>query len=91
MKREFEMSEADLKRLLDACRPVPYMVVGGWEPRSPQENANAAWADLGRKMGFVSETVEPIPGKGSRFFRAEPAPPAPPAAPAVEVKKEEPR
>lgn len=71
MKRDFEMTEADLQTLLDSSKPVPYMVFGGRAPSSPQENANAAWADLGRRMGFDPMSVEPT-SKGDRFFRATP-------------------
>ena len=73
MRREFEMTQAQLDRLLEACKPVPYMVFGGIEPRSPQENANAAWAALGKEIGFEHMTVKPS-SKGNRFFTAEPAP-----------------
>lgn len=70
-RQEFEMSEEQLSALLEACRPVPYMVFGGMPPRSPQENANDAWAQLGAVMGFKPMTVQPVPGKGTRFFTAE--------------------
>lgn len=67
----YEMTEADLAELLRACQPVPYMVFGGIAPRSPQENANAAWCALGEKMGFDYLTVRPI-GRAARFFSAVP-------------------
>ena len=66
---EFEMSEAQLATLLAAMRPTPYMVFGGMVPRSPQENANAAWKLLGNEMGFQHMTVTPS-RKGDRFFTA---------------------
>jgi hypothetical protein len=69
---EWEMSEGDLKKILAACTPVVAIMVGGHAPASPQENANAAWAELGRKMGFDPTTVIPIPGKGYRSFMAVP-------------------
>lgn len=72
-RREYEMTEQDLDELLNACKPVPYMVFGGREPRTPQENANDAWARLGARMGFRPMTVQPVAGKGERFFTAEPA------------------
>lgn len=72
MRKEFEMTEVQLAKLLDACEPVPYMVFDGMAPRSPQENANAAWRELGREMGFDSTSVKPVPGKGTRFFTATP-------------------
>ena len=70
---EYEMSEEEMKALLEACRPTTYIVVGGIAPRSPQENANAAWAELGRKMGFDHMTVRPQGSKGQRFFTAIPS------------------
>jgi len=74
MRREYEMSEEQLARILDAGKPVVYMVFGGMPPRSPQQNANDAWAALGRELGFVWDTCEPVPGKGPRFFTAEATP-----------------
>lgn len=71
MRKDFEMTQEDLDGLFEASKPVPYMVVGGIEPRSPQENANDAWARLGRKMGFDHMTVKTIHGKVARFFSAE--------------------
>lgn len=43
-RTEYEMSETQLAKLMEAFQPVAYMVVGGMAPRSQQENANAAWA-----------------------------------------------
>lgn len=68
----FELSEEQLKQLLNASAPVRCMKIGSYVPRSPQQNANDAWASLGREMGFKSETVRPASGKGDRFFTAEP-------------------
>ena len=67
--RVFEMSEEDLEVLKKASEPVPYMVFGGREPSSPQENANRAWKNLGDKLGFDHMTVKP--GNSIRFFTAE--------------------
>lgn len=47
------MTEGDLNRILDACKPVA--VITG---NSPQENANLAWAELGKRMGFDYMTVQ---------------------------------
>lgn len=72
MRREYEMTEEQYAMLLEACKPIPCMMVRGYPPQSPQENANAAWATLGRELGFRSLTVKPIPGKSTRCFTAEP-------------------
>lgn len=69
-RRDYEMTEADLAKLLDAMKPVPYMIVGGMPPVSQQENANAAWAELGKRLGFDPMSVRPN-GRGDRFFSAE--------------------
>jgi hypothetical protein len=71
MRKEFTMTAEQHERLLDACKPVPYMVIGGMQPRSPQQNANAAWAALGAEMGFDPMSVQPVQGKGSEVFTAE--------------------
>lgn len=71
MRKEFTLTQEQLDTLLDACKPVPYMVIGGIAPRSPQENANAAWATLGLELGFDSMSVRPVNGKGMEVFTAE--------------------
>ena len=72
MVKEFKMTNKQFEDLLRASKPVPYMVVGGYLPTSPQENANVAWANLGKKMGFDPMTVKPIAGKDQTYFTAEP-------------------
>lgn len=74
-RTNYEMTQQDLDVILDACKPTPVMFLSGGTPMggSPQENANSAWASLGKKMGFDHMTVQPIAGKGNRFFSAVPA------------------
>lgn len=67
------MTAEQLARILDACKPVPYIVAGGREPSSPRENANNAWEELGAILGFDHMTVQPADG-GERFFTAEESP-----------------
>lgn len=69
-RTNYEMTQADMDRILEACKPVPYMVIGGHAPSSQQENANRAWAELGSRMGFDPMTVQPISGKDMRHFSA---------------------
>ncbi len=71
-RREFEMSEADLDVLLKASSQTRYMVFVGHTPIDPKVIANDAWAALGVKLGFDSTTVQPVAGKGDRFFTARP-------------------
>ena len=67
---EFEMSEEDLTTLMDASKPVMAIALNCDPARSQQENANNAWEQLGKKLGFDHMTVQPS-GKGDRFFTAE--------------------
>lgn len=69
MRTNYEMTAADLQTLLDAMKPVPMIALQCGTPPSVQENANAAWARLGKKMGFDPMTVQPT-GRGDRFFSA---------------------
>ena len=69
MRIDYEMTESDLATLLEAMKPVPYMIIGG-PPRSVQENANDARAAQGKRMSFDPMTVQPN-GRGDRFFSAE--------------------
>lgn len=71
MRKEYEMTQEQLDQIMEASKPVTYMVFGGREPASPQENANRAWRNLGDKLGFKHITVQPVAGKGNRFFTAE--------------------
>ena len=68
----YEMTEADLSKIKKACKPVACMMIGGSTGPSQQENANNAWASLGKKMKFDSMTVRPD-SKGMRFFTAVPS------------------
>ena len=68
-RKTFTMSEEDYQALLESGKPVPYMIVGGYEPSSPQENANRHWQQLGEQMGFQWDTVHPY-GSDPRTFTA---------------------
>lgn len=71
-RTNYEMTEADLEKILDACKPVPMIMLQCGTPRSPQERANDAWEELGKRMGFDHMTVQPT-GQGDRFFSAVPS------------------
>ena len=70
-RKEYEMTDAQMAKLMEASKPVPYMVIGGHLPTSPQENANRAWQYLGDELGFDVMTVKPVHGKANTFFTAE--------------------
>ena len=67
------MTQKQLEALLDASKPTPVMFLSGGMPigGTPQENSNRAWSELGDELGFAYMTVQPVQGKGDRFFTAE--------------------
>ncbi len=68
-RKEYEMSQEQLDKLLDASKPTRVMKIAGQWGATQQENANSAWANLGRELGFDYLTVKPS-GKGDKFFSA---------------------
>ena len=71
MRKEFKMTKEELTEVLDASKPVRYMVFGGRGPMNPQEKANIVWHGLGKKYGFKPMTVKPVSGKSQEYFTAE--------------------
>ena len=67
MRKELLLNDEQYERLLNASKPVPYMIIGGIEPRSPQENANDAWRALGQELGFDYMSVRPVAGEPRKF------------------------
>ena len=78
MRKTFKMTEEQYQKLLDAGRPTAVMYLSGGVPmaRSPQENANDAWKQLAKELGFIWDTVKPIPGNNvdDHLFTAEATP-----------------
>lgn len=75
MRTTYRMTQEQYDKIIEACRPVPYMIVGGMAPRSPQENANDAWCALGRAMGFDGMSVQPVRGDHLAFTAIPKEPP----------------
>ncbi len=70
----YTMTEKQHAKIMEACKPVPMIMLQCGEPSSPQENANRAWESLGRELGFDSKTVRPVRGEPDRVFTADWAP-----------------
>jgi hypothetical protein len=70
MRQKYWMTQKQYDKLITACRFVPYLIIGSIKPRSPQENANAAWASLGTELGFDYMSVKPS-GSDNKCFTAE--------------------
>ena len=73
MRKEYEMTDEQKARIIEAGKPIPVLFMSGGVPMGvgQQENANNAWKQLGRELGFDYLTVVPISGKSDKFFTAE--------------------
>ncbi len=49
-RTEYEMTEEDMQTLLEAMKPVPMIMLQCGTPPTQQENANNAWAALGKNV-----------------------------------------
>lgn len=72
MRRKYTMTQKQYDDVLAACKPVPLIMLQCGMPRSPQENANAAWCRLGRELGFDGMSVEPTSSSTPLVITAEP-------------------
>lgn len=73
MRHVFELTPKQLNRILDASKPTPAMWGSDGIPflGTPQENANRAWKLLANELGFVWDSVQPVPGKPQQWVSAE--------------------
>ena len=73
MRKEFKLTAEQHNQLIEAAKPVPFIVDwGGRVPPSPQENSKTVWERLGQALGFDFTTVRPVPGKSDYHFSADP-------------------
>lgn len=73
-RQEYEMTPADFEEIISriqSAKNVPLIALNCGMPTSPQDAANAAWCELGRRMGFDGMTAQPT-GKGKYSFTAVP-------------------
>lgn len=71
-RQQYVMTNTDLRELINTCKPRPLIMLPlGIRATSQQEDANAAWARLGKRMGFDPLTALSDP-EGDRFFTAVP-------------------
>jgi len=71
--KEYELTEEELKAILDACRAQPVIKIGNHWNGDTQESVNRAWQSLAAKRGFVWDSCQPVSGKGQRFITAVPS------------------
>ena len=67
MRKKYTLTDEQRKAILEASRPVPLIMLQCGMPPSPQENANRAWEELGKELGFEYMTVRPVEGSQKEF------------------------
>jgi len=66
--REYKMTREDQRRMRARMGAAAGLSVAGRE----KDCVTEVWMELGRRYGFDWRTARPAPGKGERFFLAEP-------------------
>lgn len=74
MTREYQLTQEQHERLMNASKPTPAMFFAGGQSMfsSATENAEREWQRLGRELKFKWWTVKPVRGKSDYFFTATP-------------------
>lgn len=67
--KRFILTDEQYASIIEASKPTPVMYLSGGMSMfdSPQENANRAWQNLAKELGFVWDTVRPVSGEPRQF------------------------
>lgn len=68
MKR-YQLTDQEFEELMDASKPVPYLVFGGVPPDSPREKAERIWRRIAQRVGCKWESIKA--GDSEKEFIAE--------------------
>jgi hypothetical protein len=70
--KQYRMTDEEYKDVMEASQPVPYIVVGGIEPRSSYDRVMPVWRRIAARVGCVVDSIE-VAGTGDNHdFMAEP-------------------
>jgi hypothetical protein len=58
VRRDYRLSDADYDRLIEASKPVMYLVANGSEPTSPRDAALRIWREIADREGFDVDSVK---------------------------------
>lgn len=70
--KTYRLTDEELKQIMDASKPVPYMVIGGVPPSSPRDNAMAVWRRVAARVGCEVDSISPGDTGDNHDFKAEP-------------------
>ena len=67
----YRLTDEQFKKLMDASKPVRYMVFGGREPSTPRENAENCWRTIAEEIGCQYDTIKDARTGDQHDFEAE--------------------
>ncbi len=68
----YTMTEEQHVKIMEACKPVPMIMLQCGDPPSAQDTANRAWKVLADELGFKWDTVRSVSGESDYTFDASP-------------------
>lgn len=89
--RQYRLTDEELESILNASKPVPYMIIGGHAPASSQENSNRAWQAVAAAHGFEWDSACDAGTGDNHDVLAEPLKPVEPLMQAVDDVNEKAR
>lgn len=55
--KTYRLTDEELASLLDASKPVPYMIIGGLPPTSAREHAMRLWRHVADRVGCEVDSI----------------------------------
>lgn len=74
---KYRLTDEELNELMEASKPVPYMVFGDIEPRSPREKAMDLWRKVAARVGCDLDSIGSAHTSDLHDFEAQPQPGSP--------------
>lgn len=68
----YRMTDEELSQLMEASKPVPYMVIGGYEPKPPSYNAMMVWEKIAARVGCDVHSIDAASTGDNHDFTARP-------------------
>lgn len=57
--QKYMLTTEEVARIKEAGKSVPYMIIGGFEPRSPAENQMDEWRKVAERLKVKVMTIVP--------------------------------
>lgn len=58
-KKRFRLTQDEWDEIMEAGRPIAFLIAGGTEPASPQERMRPIWQRIADREGVVMQSIAP--------------------------------